>query len=145
MRSRPKWFGADPMKVGDVTKLSSKSLDLVFDDLSSGSVEMKLKGMEGVHGHPCVVFEVSGSVVMTVSENAEGQKTGGEATIEKGRIWCSLLYPIVLRSDLDMIVSIQTREGAKLINQMQGSMRETSHRDWKAVTAKPKQPAPPKK
>ncbi len=144
LRPRSKWFGVDPMKPGNVTKLSSKSLDLVFDGLSGGSVEMHLKGMEGVHGHPCAVFEVSGSVVMAASENAQGQKTGGEATIEKGLIWCSLLYPIVLRSELDLIVSIQTHEGAKLINQIQGSMRETSHRDWKAVAAQPKQPAPPK-
>lgn len=84
-------------------------------------------------------------MLLAESENAQGQTTGGEATIDKGRIWCSLLYPIVLRSDLDLIVSIQTREGAKLINQMQGSMRETSHRDWKAVTAKPEQTVPPKK
>lgn len=143
--SRSKWFGTGPMKVGDVTKLSSGTLDLVFDGTSGGAVEMKLKGMEGVRGHPCAVFVVSGSLVMAEEENDQGQKTGGEATIEKGLVWCSLLYPVVLRSDLDLIVSIQTKEGAKLVNQMQGSMREVTHRDWKAVTAKPKQPEPPKK
>ena len=144
LRPRPRWFGAGPMKAGDVTKLSSGSLDLAFDKVSGGSVEMKLKGLEGVHGHPCAVFEVTGSLVMAKEENDRGQITGGEATIEKGRIWCSLLYPIVLRGDLDLIVSIETREGAKLVNQLQGAMRETFHHDWKAVTAQPKQPAPPK-
>jgi hypothetical protein len=144
LRPRPRWFGAEPMKAGTVTKLSSNSLDLVFDGYSGGSVEMKLKGLEGVHGHPCAVFEVSGSLVMAKEENDRGQITGGEATVEKGRIWCSLLYPIVLRGDLDLIVSIETREGAKLVNQMQGSMRETFHRDWKAVKAKP-QKAPSEK
>lgn len=145
LQPRPRWFGTGPMKVGDVTKLSAKSLDLVFDGVSAGNVEMTLKGMEGVHGHPCAVFEVSGSYMMAESINAESQKTTGEATIEKGRIWCSLLYPIVLRGDLDLIVSVQTKEGTKLINQIQGSMNESFHRDWKAVTGKPKQPAPEKK
>jgi len=145
LQPRPRWFGTGPMKVGDVTKLSSKSLDLVFDGVSAGNVEMTLKGMEGVHGHPCAVFEVSGSFTMAESVNAESQKTTGEATIDKGRIWCSLLYPIVLRGDLDLIVSSQTKEGAKLVNQIQGSMNESFHLDWKAVTAKPKQPAPGKK
>lgn len=145
LQPRPRWFGTGPMKVGDVTKLSSKNLELVFDGVSAGNVEMTLKGMEGVHGHPCAVFEVSGSFTMAETINAESQKTTGEATIDKGRIWCSLLHPIVLRGDLDLIVSIQTKDGAKLVNQIQGSMNESFHHDWKAVTAKPKQAAPEKK
>jgi hypothetical protein len=136
LRPRPRWFGAGPMKVGDVTKLSGKSLDLMFDGVKGGSVAMTLKGVEGVHGHPCAIFEVSGSFLMEQSENAQGQMTTGEATIDKGRIWCSLLYPVVLRGDLDLIVSLQTKEGAKLVNQMQGAMNEVFHHDWKAVTAK---------
>jgi hypothetical protein len=70
---RPRWFGEKPMKLGEVTKLSGKSLDLVFDGLAEGSAEMVLKGMEGVHGHPCAVFEVSGAFVERDKEN--DQKT----------------------------------------------------------------------
>lgn len=142
LRPRPRWFGTGPMKVGAVTKLSGKTLDLVFDGVGGGSVELTLKGMEGVHGHPCAVFEVSGSYTMAESVDAQGQKTTGETTIDKGRIWCSLLYPIVLRSDLDLIVSTETREEAKLVNQMQGAMNEVFHCDWKAVAAKAKPVAP---
>lgn len=144
LRSRPRWFGAGPMKVGAVTKLSGKNLDLVFDEVENGSVELTLKGVEGVHGHPCAVFEVSGSFTMAETTNGQGQTTTGEATIDKGRIWCSLLHPIVLRGYLDLIVTTQTREGAKLVNQMQGAMNEVFHRDWKAVVAPPKQAAPPR-
>lgn len=86
LQPRPRWFGTEPMKVGDVTKLSSKSLDLVFDGVNEGNVEMTLKGMESVHGHPGAVFGVSGSFTMAESVNAESQKTIGEATIDNGRI-----------------------------------------------------------
>lgn len=141
---RPRWFGAKPMKVGEVTKLSGKSLDLVLDGKDSGSLELVLKGMEGVHGHPCAVFEVSGSYVESPKQNARGESEGGEVTVEKGRIWCSLLFPIVLRSDLDLIVSYETREGGKMVHQLQGSVNEKIHRDWKAVTKAPAKPAPAK-
>jgi hypothetical protein len=124
-----------------VTKISGESLDLVFDGLAEGSLELVLKGMEGVHGHPCAVFEVSGSFVDNDTENALGQTVSSEATIDKGRIWCSLLYPVVLRKDLDVIVSSTTREGANVISKIQGPANEKNDRDWKAVAAKPKEPS----
>ena len=142
--SRPRWFGTKPMKTGEVTKLSGKSLNLLFDGMDNGTIEIVFKGMEGVHGHPCAVFEVSGSYVESQKDNGQGQTVGGEATIDKGKIWCSLLYPIVLRSDLDLIVSWKTLEGGKLVSQMQGTVNHKMHRDWKAVTKKPKKPAPAK-
>jgi hypothetical protein len=138
---RPRWFGGNPMKPGEVTKISGESLDLVFDGLAEGSLELVLKGMEGVHGHPCAVFEVSGSFVDNDTENALGQTVSSEATIDKGRIWCSLLYPVVLRKDLDVIVSSTTREGANVISKIQGPANEKNDRDWKAVAAKPKEPS----
>lgn len=142
---RSRWFGKDRMKIGDVTNISDASLNLVFDDAANGKLEMKLKGMEGVHGHPCAVFEVTGTLVLKETTNKQSQTTNGEVTIEKGRIWCSLIYPIVLRMDLDTIQSLETREGGKVVLQVQGAVEERIHRDWKAVTAKPKAPVPPKR
>ncbi len=141
---RPRWFGTKPMKPGEVTRIAGNSMDLVMDGKGGGSLVMTLKGMEGVHGHPCAVFEVSGEYVENPAENEQGQTVGGEVTVDKGRIWCSLLYPVVLRSDLDLIVSLQTKEGAKVVSQMQGAVNEKSYRDWKAVTRAPETPAPAK-
>lgn len=144
LQSRPRWFGTNPMKLGEVTNLSGQSLDLVFDRIKVGTVAMVLKGMEGVHGHPCAVFEVSGALVQSEKENEQGQTTSGEITIDKGRIWCSLLFPIVLRSDLDQIVSFKTKEGSKVVSQMQGPVNEKIHREWSAVTTQPKKETPTK-
>jgi hypothetical protein len=51
---------------------------------------------------------------------------------------------LVLRSDLDLIVSYETREGSKVVHQLQGAVNEKTHRDWKAVTKAPDKPAPAK-
>lgn len=138
---RPRWFGADAMKPEQVTKLTPKSADMVMDGKGEGSLELVFKGMEGVHGHPCAVFEVSGSYVEKPTENERGQTFSGEVTVDKGRIWCSLLYPVVLRTDLDLIVSFETREGSKVVNQMQGAVSEKIHRNWKAITKAPDEAA----
>ncbi len=108
---RPRWFGTKPMKIGDTTNLANESLVLAFDDTKKGSLEMVFKGMEGVHGHPCGVFEVEGAIIPDEVENAKGQTVVSEITIEKGRIWFSLLHPVVLRMDLDTIRSIETQGG----------------------------------
>lgn len=141
---RPLWFGTDPMKPGEVTKLSGESLNLIMDGIGEGDVELVLKGMEGVHGHPCAVFEVTGSYVADETENALGQTIASEATIEKGRVWCSLLFPIVLRSDMDLIVSSVTREGGKMVNRMQGPVNHHLHFEWKAVARQTGKPTPQK-
>ena len=141
---RPRWFGTKPMKFGDTTKLANESLILAFDDAKKGSLEMVFKGVEGVHGHPCGVFEVEGAIVPDVVDNEKGQTIVSEITIERGRIWFSLLHPVVLRMDFDTIQSIETRETRKLIGQLQGEVEYKRHLDWKAVAAQPRK-APVKK
>lgn len=135
---RPRWFGTKPMKIGATTNLANESLVLAFDDTKKGSLEMVFKGMEGVHGHPCGVFEVEGAIIPDAVENQKGQTVVSEITIEKGRIWFSLLHPVVLRMDFDSIRSIESREGKNLIGQLQGEVEYKLHRDWKAVAPKPK-------
>lgn len=135
--SRSRWFGKDRMSPGSETKLSGKSMDLVFDDGEQGKLKMVFKGMEGVHGHPCGVFEVEGSRTFEKTD-AEGNIVKGEETVQGGKIWCSLLYPMVLRMDLDLIISHETRAKGKLIGQQQGDVSVKLHREWKPVVSEQK-------
>ncbi|MDP4996852.1 MAG: hypothetical protein NWQ16_11590 [Akkermansiaceae bacterium] len=147
--SRSRWFGKERMSPGSETKLSDKSMDLVFDDGEQGKLEMVFKGMEGVHGHPCGVFEVKGSLTYEKTDS-EGNILKSEETVEGGKIWCSLLYPAVLRMDLDLVISHETRAKGKLIGQQQGDVSIKLHRQWtpvkpetkKSETPQPKQEAP---
>ncbi|QTN34085.1 hypothetical protein HZ994_17755 [Akkermansiaceae bacterium] len=137
---KARWFGDKPLPIGHKLTLSGDSLDLVLTGGRSGSLDMELKGMEGVHGHPCAVFEVSGAVKLDEDTDDQGRTTSGEETIESGRIWFSLLYPVVLRGEMAMIVSYDTREKGKLVEQLQGKAEKSFHRKWGAVTkAAPKE------
>jgi len=137
---KPRWFGSKPLPIGHKLKLSGNSLDLVFENAAKGSIDMEFKAVEGVHGHPCAVFDVSGSIVLEADTDDEGRTRTGEETIESGRVWVSLLYPVVMRADLQKVVSYETREKGKLVEQFQGKAEAYVHNDWKAVAPKPKAP-----
>ncbi|MGJ8644568.1 MAG: hypothetical protein ACSHX9_14250 [Luteolibacter sp.] len=149
--ARARWFGKDRMSSGSETNLSGKSMDLVFDEGEQGKLKMVFKGMEGVHGHPCGVFEVKGSLVYEKTD-AEGNVVKGEETVERGKVWCSLLYPMVLRIDLDRVISVKTREKGKLIGRHQGDASLNLQREWidlqreqkKTEASQPKEEAPEK-
>ncbi len=134
LKPKPRWFGSKRIPIGHKVRLSGPSLDLFFVTAAKGHLDMEFKAVEGVHGHPCAVFEVTGATELKPGTDDEGRATSGEETIEKGRIWFSLLYPVVLRADLDMIVSYDTREKGKLVGQFQGKSTLRVHSDWKAVT-----------
>lgn len=136
LRPKKSWFGNSRIPIGHKLKLSGSSLGIVFDDVSKGHLDMEFSGVEGVHGHPCAAFDVSGALVLEETEDAEGRKMRGEETVESGRIWFSLLYPVVLRVDLDLIVSHEVRDKGKLVQQFQGKASNHVHVDWKPVTAK---------
>ncbi len=135
LQPKPRWFGSKRIPLGHKVRLSGSSLDIVFEDVAKGHLDMEFKAVEGVHGHPCAAFDVTGSVELKPGTDDQGRATSGEATIEKGRIWFSLLYPVVLRMDLDRIVSYETRDKGQLIAQIQGKTSERIHSDWNAVTA----------
>lgn len=145
LRPKPSWFGKSRIPIGHKMKLSGSSLGIVFDNAAKGEVEMEFVAVEGVHGHPCAVFDVSGTIELAPTTDDEGRAKTGEETIDSGKIWFSLLYPVVLRAEFDSIVSYETREGGKLVEQFQGKANFHSHTDWKAVKAEPKKDKAPQK
>ncbi len=134
---RPRWFGSKRLKAGDPMKLSGPTLNLVFDGVAGGSVDMVFTGIEGVHGHPCAVFDVSGNLQLSDVAGPTGETIKAQMTIESGKVWLSLLYPVLLRSELNTIQSAESREGGKLVMQLQGEVEIITIRDWEAITAAP--------
>ena len=145
LRPKRSWFGKSRIPIGHKLKLAGSSLGIVFEDVAKGKLDMEFVAVEGVHGHPCAVFDVSGAIELEETIDDEGRNKAGEETVESGRIWFSLLYPVMLRAELEKIVSYETREGGKLVEQFQGKASSHTHIDWKAVTAKPKGAATKKK
>lgn len=136
LRPKKQWFGESRIPIGYETKVSGSGINMFYDGVAGGHLDMVFKEVAGVHGHPCAVFEVSGSLKLEETTDGEGRKMTGEETVESGRIWVSLLYPVVLRIDLDLIVSHEIREKGKLIQKFQGNASKHIHIDWKPVTAK---------
>lgn len=145
---RPRWFGEKRMKEGDALKLKDDTLSLIFDNVRVGSVEMVFLGMEGVHGHPCGVFEIKGTMVPNETVNDLGQTETSEVSIESGKAWLSLLYPVVMRVRAETIETTELQESGKSVFKLQGPVEKDTHLDWIAVVAanaKEKTPRVPEK
>ena len=132
---RARWFGEKRIKEGDVLKLKNETLSLIFDKVREGNVEMVFVGEEGVHGHPCGVFEIKGTIVPDESVNDLGQTQNSEVSIESGKVWLSLLYPVVMRIQAETIETTERKENGQSVYKLQGPVEWDSHLDWGAVVA----------
>jgi len=129
-RPRPLWFAKKRIKVGEVISIGEKFMPMFFDENTSGNLELTFEGQESVHGHPCGVFAVKGDYSRKNAPGAEGTLTDQEVTIESGKLWLSLLHPVVMRSDLQTIQSCSTGKGTGPAQRMSGSIRVTSTSEW---------------
>ncbi|MFK7852094.1 MAG: hypothetical protein AB8D78_14050 [Akkermansiaceae bacterium] len=139
LRPKRQWFDKKRLPIGHEISLGGKGLGFVMAEAAKGKLDLKFVAVEGVHGHPCAAFDISGSITLKETTNDIGQRVSGEETIESGRVWFSLLYPVMLRAEMDKIVSYDTRENGKLVGQFQGNTYEHFHADWKVVTGKKKE------
>jgi len=127
---RPFWFGKGRMKIGDEVAVSDPHLGMLGFRGGKGRIRLRLDAVEAVGGHPCGVFSVAGAVDKG-KLRLLGESAGDEqVTIESGKIWCSLIYPVVLKEELEMVITAKQGEGRKLSNHMQGSASVRVDRAW---------------
>jgi len=130
VRPRPLWFAKKRIKQGEVITIGDKLMPMFFDEKTSGNLQLTFEGQEPIHGHPCGVFAVKGDYTRKNTPSADGTLTDQEVTIESGKLWLSLLYPVVLRSDLQTIQSCTSGKGTGPAQSMRGSIRVTSTCEW---------------
>ncbi|MEP2777588.1 MAG: hypothetical protein ABJQ29_07550 [Luteolibacter sp.] len=135
---RQSWIGNGRVKPGRKFELKGASLDIVLAGARSGTVQFSFIGPETVGGHPCGAFAISGNVVRDRREGGASRTTTESLKIESGKVLLSMLYPVVMGSDLNGDLTLETREGDKLVSSNQGSVALQTRRDWKAVISKPK-------
>ena len=85
--------------VGDQLAVSGDSLPMLVAGKGKGSLNLKLESFEAVAGHPCGVFSVSGTYSRKKFPDFEGNLTDEDVTIQSGKIWLSLIHPIVLKEE----------------------------------------------
>ncbi|MCW1924132.1 hypothetical protein OKA05_16310 [Luteolibacter arcticus] len=130
---RKQWFSSSRRWIeGDKLVLEGDSLALLFDDAGSGKLTLTYEVSEALEGHPCGRFAVQGDVTLDGSADLDGSITSGELTIQSGKIWCSLLHPLVLREEYQTVSTLTTGQGNGPKRKLQGAIDNLCARQWTA-------------
>ena len=97
------------------------------------TLTLTLKSFEAVKGHPCGMFEVTGNYDRKQSPDFEGVLTDGDVAIRSGKLWLSLIHPLVLKEELDTIQSTRTGGQGNAASRGQGSIKVSVIREWKQL------------
>ncbi|MES2922334.1 MAG: hypothetical protein V4819_12350 [Verrucomicrobiota bacterium] len=127
------WFGKKRFKIGDQLTVPESSLPMLVTGNAKGTLTLTLKSFDAVKGHPCGVFEVRGKYDRKQSPDFEGGLTDEDVTIQSGQLWLSLIYPLVLKEELDTIQSTRTGGQGNAASRSQGGVKVSVTREWKQL------------
>ncbi len=127
---RPFWFGKKRLQPGDEVVLSGRHLGMLGFPGGKGEIRLAFIGPEAVGGHPCGVFSVSGAFDLAgTGWMGDGAKME-RISVSSGKIWFSLIHPVVLKEELEAVITSKTGEGKDLSSQIQGSASIRVERHW---------------
>jgi|GEM_PF-3568180 len=128
------WFSRERVwKPGDQLDLKGKALKILEPSDVSGLVHLRFAGEEAIDGHPCGVFSVTGRMNVEGLVQPDGTRQDCDITIDSGKIWASLLHPVILREEYETVQTC-TEEGGRGGGKrnLQGAIKVTKVRSWKA-------------
>ncbi len=131
--ARTQWFSSTRRWIGgDKFVLDGASMELLFPGRSSGTITLTYEAAEALEGHPCGRFAVEGDVTLKGNVSLGGEASDREMTIKSGRIWCSLIHPLILREELETVQTV-TKESGKggPSLRIQGAIDRVVTRQWK--------------
>ncbi|HEX7262181.1 MAG TPA: hypothetical protein VF258_10235 [Luteolibacter sp.] len=131
---RPLWFGKKRFKIGDQLTVTDQLLPMLVAGNPKGSLTLTLVAIEPVKGHPCGVFSITGSYNRKRIPDFEGSLTDEDVTIESGKLWLSLLYPLVIKEEADTIQTTHSGGQGNASKTGQGSVKLSVVREWKKTT-----------
>ena len=130
---RSLWLGKKRFKLGDQLVVSDKSLPMLVAGNAKGTLRLTLKSFEAVKGHPCGMFEITGNYDRKQAPDFEGVLTDEEVAIRSGKLWLSLIYPLIIKEELDTIQSTRTGAQGNAVTRSQGSAKFTITREWEPL------------
>ncbi|MEI6675788.1 MAG: hypothetical protein WCO57_11485 [Verrucomicrobiota bacterium] len=134
---RAHWFGKGRLKPGDSVPLSGASMALLFAGGATGTATLKLESFEVSGGHPCGVFAVTGNYRAAAMPGPDGEVADCEVSISSGKVWLSLVYPVVIREQLETVQTLVTGTRGGLATRIQGKVAVAITREWKATPSTP--------
>ena len=138
---RPYWLGKRRLKPGDTVPLSGTALTLLLGEGATGTLDLKLESFEPSGGHPCGVFSVSGSYRATAVPGPDGEVVDEDVSISSGKLWLSLVYPVVMREQLETIQTLSTGARSGHSTHIQGSVAVAVTRTWNPGPAPTTEPS----
>ena len=132
---RRDWLGKRRLKPGDSVPLTGEALGLLLDERASGSLVLTLEAFEVSGGHPCGVFSVTGNYRQAEVVGLDGEVFDEDISISSGKVWLSLVYPVVIREQLETIQTLSTGIRSGHSTMIQGSVAVAITRNWKPAVA----------
>lgn len=128
---RAQWFSSSRRwKSGDRVVLTGSSIKTIQSSDVTGRLELVFEGEEAVGGHPCGVFSVTGNFSVRGEVDFLGKKRDAEVSISEGRIWASLLHPVLMREEYQTVQTITAGGDGGLSTRVQGEIRVVKSRAW---------------
>jgi len=85
--------------------------------------------VEAVDGHPCGRFAISGECSGYRRPFSRSDDSKAEMSITGGKIWMSLLHPLVLKQELDTVMTLSDKRNG--IDRAQGHVILKQSLAWK--------------
>lgn len=130
---RSLWFGKQRIKIGVPVNVSEKTLPMLVAGKATGNFTLTLESIGAVKGHPCGVFSYTGDYSRKQIPDFEGVVMDEDVTIQSGKLWLSLIYPLVLRQEAETIQTTRQGVDGNLGTRMQGAVKVSLIRDWKKL------------
>jgi hypothetical protein len=128
---RAQWFSSSRRwKPGDHVVLTGSAIRMIHATDVAGRIELVFEGEEAIAGHPCGVFSVTGDLSIRSEVDFLGKERDAEVSISEGRIWASLLYPVLLREEYQTVQTITAGGGGGLSTRVQGAIEVVKSRSW---------------
>lgn len=130
---RTLWFSKTRHQIGDEIIVAAKSLPMIITGDAKGNLKLKLEAFEPVSGHPCGVFSISGNFSRNRFPDFDGSLTNEDVAIDSGKIWLSLLHPLILREETEVVRTIREGGQGGLTTVVQSSAKISVTREWKPL------------
>ncbi len=130
---RPLWFAKKRLKIGDEMSIGGASMPMLVAGGAQGSMKLKLEAIEPVAGHPCGVVSVSGTFSRQGFPDFEGRVQDEDVTIENGKLWLSLIYPVIIKEEFETIQTFKPAAEGGIVGRGQGTIKHSLQREWKPM------------
>lgn len=134
LANRSLWFAKRRINIGHEFDVTGDALSMLLAGNAKGSLHLKFEAIEAVHGQPCGVFSVTGEYSRKDFPDFSGNLTDEEVSIQSGKLWLSLLHPVILKEELDTIQTFKSGGNGGLAGRIQGNVKLSVTREWKSKT-----------